>query len=622
MKFFKTFLASLLAVFVAFGLMAMIWSMIIAGMIASFSSSIPAVQGNSVLRLNLGTITDAPASSVLDEFDFMSMTSKSRTTVMSAVSAIQAAATDSRIKGIYINLDEYANVSLSNIEEIRAELLKFKESGKFIVAYNESYGQILYYLASVADKVYINPEGDMQWTGLSMQTMFYKGLLDKLDIVPEVIRHGSFKSAAEPFILDKMSAENRLQYQSMVNSIWGMIVDAVSVSRNIPAADLNSWADGLAIESPKTAVEKGLADGLRYEDQVMAELNAMIKGWSREATEPAVAGDDGETWVSSEEIAEPVKKSNRNAAADPNIISFGDYAAQVETAAKNISRNKIAVIYAEGSIVSGDGASGELGSAAMLKKLSKVRRDPNVKAVVFRINSPGGSALASEVMWRELQLLKDQVPVIVSMGSYAASGGYYIACPADVIYANQSTLTGSIGVFGLHANIGKSLKKNLGVTVDGVNTNTYSDFGSVYREISPAERAYVQKSVEDVYTTFVGHVAEGRNMAVEAVDKIAEGRVWTGAEAFGIGLVDGIGGIVDALAIAADRAGIAEDFRIWEVTDDYSGIASLLGGFSASVRRSVMIDEMGDAFIHYNNLRQMLETEDIQARMPYILDIH
>ncbi len=635
MNFFKTFMASLLAVFVALGLMVMIWSMIIAGIIASFGSPVPSVPSHSVLRLNLGNITDAPASSIFDEFDFTAMMPKTRTTQLSAITAIQAAATDDRIKGIYINFDEHTNVSLSNLEEIRAELVKFRESGKFIVAYNETYSHAGYYISSVADKIYVNPEGSVDWYGLSMQVMFFKGLLDKLDITPEVFRHGTFKSAVEPFILDKMSPENKLQYEALVGSIWNMVVGAVSESRGISAAELNGWADALAIDSPQAALEKGLVDGLRYEDQVMDELARMIKDESRDVVlakeTDVLTVDDGETVVGSEEIAEEAaveaaepaegKKAQRSTADGPHVVSFGDYASHVAAGSKNISRNKIAVIYAEGDIVSGEGATGAVGSVTMLEKLQKVRKDPNVKAVVFRVNSPGGSALASEVMWRELQLLKQEVPVIVSMGSYAASGGYYISCPADVIYADHSTLTGSIGVFGLRANIGKSLKNNLGITVDGVKTNAYSDVGSLFREVSPAERAYIQKSVEDIYSTFVGHVAEGRNMTFAAVDNIGQGRVWTGADALGIGLVDGLGGLADALAIAADRAGIADDFRIWEVGDDYSSIAALLGGFSASIRKSVMMDELGGVFVQYSALKSMLEETGVQARMPYVIDI-
>lgn len=655
MNFFKTFLASLLALIVGFGLMSMLWALILVGVIASFGSSTPSVSNNSVLRLDMGTITDAPASSPFDDIDFFSMTTTSRTTLLSALSAIRAAADDHRIEGIYINFGENTSVSLSSLEEIRAELVTFKESGKFIVAYNENYGQTGYYLSSVADKIYMNPEGDFAWRGLSLHTMFYKGLLDKLDIEPMIFRHGTFKSAVEPYLYDRMSYENRLQYQMLANSIWDMIVDAVSESRGIPEQSLQEWASSLAIDSPSAALASGLVDGLRYEDEVMTELNAMIRHWSREepieeevvegVAENAVAESEiieEEVWESVEILAEDIpvetiedveeteaaeeaavdgKKSKRGGESNPKIVSFGDYVAHTSAQGRGTSKNKIAIIYAEGSIVSGSGSSGQIGSAAMLKKLSQVRRDPNVKAVVFRVNSPGGSALASEVMWRELQLLKAEVPVIVSMGDYAASGGYYISAPADVIYANKSTLTGSIGVFGMYANIGRTLKNKLGITVDGVNTNTYSDHGSMFRDMSPAEKAYVQKSIEAVYTTFVGHVADGRNMTFEEVDKIGQGRVWTGADAINIGLVDGHGGIYDAIAIAADRAGITEDYRIWEVADAPTGFAALLGGISESVRSAVLRDEMGEMFIHYNHLKEMFEEQGVQARMPYVMEI-
>ncbi len=323
--------------------------------------------------------------------------------------------------------------------------------------------------------------------------------------------------------------------------------------------------------------------------------------------------ESGEVAVE-EIIAEPVKP------AAVKMVSFGDYASQVMGTGAT-SKNKIAVIYAEGSIVSGQGAQGEIGSVAMVEKIKRAREDENVKAVVFRINSPGGSALASEVMWRELTLLKAEKPLIVSMGNYAASGGYYIASPADVIYADRSTLTGSIGVFGLFANVGGALKGKLGITTDVVNTNRYSDVGSMYRTPSSSELAYFQKSVEDVYSTFVGHVAEGRNMTPEAVDKIGQGRVWSGADALEIGLIDGFGGIFNAIALAADRVGVADDFRIYEVIDTPTGFEALLSGFSVRVRRSVLQDELGEAFVHYEHLRGMLDGDEVQARMPYVVEI-
>ncbi|MDR0907834.1 MAG: signal peptide peptidase SppA [Rikenellaceae bacterium] len=594
MNFFKTFLAGLLAVIVAFFVMGMVWTLVLVGVMASLGSSMSSakpVTSESVLRLDLGTISDSPSQSVEELFTSLSAGGGSRTTLYKAISAINSATTDDRIKGLYINLDEYTNVSISSVEEIRAALVEFKESGKFIVAYNEVYSQGAYYLASVADKVYMNPEGEFDWRGLAMQTMFYKGLLDKLGVEPVVIRHGTFKAAVEPFILNKMSDANRLQNQTLANALWGTITEAVSASRNISVEKLQEWANTLAVNSPEAALSLGLIDGLLYEDQVKAELVALIGG-------------------------ETPSEDDAAKEADPKIVAFADYVAQL-TPAKSLSKNKVAVIYAQGDIVDGTGAMGEVGSTSLAAKIVKARRDANVKAVVLRVNSPGGSALASEVMWRELTLLKEKVPVIVSMGDYAASGGYYISAPADVIFTNRTTITGSIGVFGLFFNAGDALKNKLGVTVDVVATNAHGDMGSMFRSPSEAETRYLQHSVEQVYTTFVSHVAAGRNMTPEAVDKIGEGRVWSGADAVSLGLADDIGGLYDAIAIAADRAGVVEDFRVWEVPDEATGLSALLSGTMASVRRAVRSEAMGETFVHYNNLVRSLQTSGVQARLPY-----
>ncbi len=416
---------------------------------------------------------------------------------------------------------------------------------------------------------------------------FYKGLLDKLGIEPVVVRHGSFKSAVEPYIVDRMSPENRLQYEKMTGSLWGMVLEQVSASRNVPVADLQAWADGLAIDSPAAAVEKGLIDDLWYENQVMdklAELSGSVEG------------------------------------EDPEIVSLGDYASQV-SAANVSSKNKIAVIYAEGSIVSGTGARGEVGSESLVEKIRKARDDDQTVAVVLRINSPGGSALASEVMWGELELLKAEKPLIVSMGALAASGGYYIAAPADAIYANRTTLTGSIGVFGLFFNVGGALKEKLGVTTDVVNTGRYADLGSAYRTPSSTELAYIQTSIEEVYSTFVGHVADGRNMSPEAVDAIGQGRVWAGNDALEIGLIDGFGGLADALSLAADRVGVTEDFRIWEVTGEPSPLDALFSGLSASIKTQILKNELGTTYQHYQQINTMMNQGGIQARMPFNVEI-
>ncbi len=590
MKFFKTFLASLLAVVVGFGLVIMIWTMIIVGIMASFGSSFggqtpAAITQGSVLRLNIGRITDSPATSPMEGFDFATMSPKPQMTLLKAVETIQAAATDERIEGIYLNFDSHTAASLSSLEELRAELVKFKESGKFIVAYQEHWAQIGYWFASVADKIYANPLGGLEWSGISMQMMFFKGLLDKLDIEPVVVRHGSFKSAVEPYILDKMSPENRLQYEKLAGSMWNLIVEGVATSRGIEQAELQRFADQLTLDTPAAAVETRMIDALKYEDEVMSELSSLLE------TED-----------------------------EPNIVSFGDYASQI-VPKKMTSNNKIAVIYAEGSIVSGKGSQGEIGSESMNEKIRKAREDEGVKAVVFRINSPGGSALASEVMWRELELLKAEKPLIVSMGGYAASGGYYIAAPADAIYADRSTLTGSIGVFGLFANVGDAMRNNLGITTDVIKTNKYSDIGTMYHSPSKAELAYYQKTIEETYSTFISRVATGRNMTLEAVDNIGQGRVWTGADALEIGLIDGFGGLIDAIGLAADRVGVAEDFRIYEVKGEPTPLEAIFAGVSAKIRSSVLRDEMGRAFTEYESLRKMIESNEVQARMPYVLDI-
>jgi protease-4 len=455
------------------------------------------------------------------------------------------------------------------------------------VAYQEVYDQLGYWFSSVADEVWMNPAGGLQWTGLSATVTFYKGLLDKLGIEPVVVRHGSFKSAVEPFILDRMSPENRLQYERMTGTLWGLMVEQVSASRGVSAADLQAFADDLTIDSPGAAVERGLIDSLCYEDQVMDMIGAL---------------------------------SGLESDVDPRIVSLSDYSSQV-SGVNLSSKNKIALIYAEGEIVSGEGAQGQVGSESLVERIKKAREDEGTVAVVLRINSPGGSALASEVMWRELELLKAEKPLIVSMGELAASGGYYIAAPADAIYANRSTLTGSIGVFGLFANVGGALKDKLGVTTDVVNTGRWADIGSPFRSPSAAELAYIQRSIEDVYSTFVGHVAAGRNMTPEAVDEIGQGRVWAGGDALDIGLIDGYGGLVDALSLAADRVGVADDFRIWEIVDEASPFDALFSGLSASVRSWALKDELGGVFRDYEYLRGMMDQAGVQARMPYVVDI-
>ncbi len=605
MKFFKTFLASLLAFIVGCFAMYMLTIMIFAGLLAMFSSPAYSPKTDSVLRLNVGTVTDSPSAYPLGSIDFSSMSVRNSTSLLSALSALEYAATDPNIKGLYINLDDWTQVSGAALEELRGAVLQFKSSGKFVVAYGDSYSQMEYYLASAADKVYVNPQGTVDLHGLTMQVMFYKGLLDKLGVEPIVIRHGTYKAAVEPYITDRMSEANREQNKLLAETVWNSMLGEIAASRGLSAESIDEWINTLSITSARVAQEKGLVDGLLYKDQVEGILSRLV----------SMSGDDDTDMARKiEEAAADTVSGN----ADLEIVQFPQYAASLLPDMSKSGSDKVAVIYADGQIVDGEGGQNDvIGSEQIAGLLAEAREDDKIKAVVLRVNSPGGSALAAEVMWREVELLRQSKPVVVSMGAYAASGGYYISCPADVIFADNFTLTGSIGVFGMYMNAGKALKDKLGITVDGVNTNTYSDMGSVFRGMSAPEKAYAQNMVEQVYDTFVGHVAEGRNLTVQQVDAIGQGRVWSGRDAMRIGLVDEIGGLKSAVAVAADRAGIAADFRIEEITapqDTFSMLLNALGG----VKTALVKKELGEGFELYDKVMRIKRTEDgVQARMPF-----
>ena len=490
MNFLKTFLAGVLAFVVGCFLVCYIGMMLLvsmAGLAGSFEKAVSVPDG-SILEINLDeTITDSPATNPLAEFDFATMTSRHSLPVLKAMGAIEAAAADSRIRGIYLRLNGAGGIAGSALmEELRGAIADFRQSGKFVVSYNEVYNQGAYYLASVADSVYLHPEGGMDWSGLAFNLTFYKGLLDKLDLHAEVFRPTvcKYKSAVEPYILDRMSDANRLQMQELVNSIWGTLVRAVSDARGISPEELNRMADNLEVVLPEDALEKGLVDGLLYEDQ----MNDVFASYGLEP----------------------------DAEGHYSFVTLGDYAAQTGFgAASSLSQPAVAVVYADGSIVDGEGYElDKIYGNTLACTLAGVRADESVKAVVLRVNSPGGSALASDIIWRELELLRAEKPVIVSMGSYAASGGYYISCPADAIVSDRLTLTGSIGVFGMYLYTPDALKNKLGITLDGVKSNRSAGMGSI-SPLTPAERASIMRGVDKVYATFTGNVAQGRNLPLE-----------------------------------------------------------------------------------------------------------
>ena len=580
MNFIKTFLASLLAFFVANFVWFFLMIMFFVGVAALSQSSTVAVSPKSVLHIDLAeSIVDAPVDDPFSTFDPMSMDMQKSLSNMDVMHAIGAAATDPNIEGIYINLTGAGTVSAAMLEEVRGYLNSFKESDKFIIAYGETYSQGGYYLASVADSIYLNPAGQMDWRGLAMQVVFYKGLLDKLGVEPQVFRHGTFKSAVEPYILNRMSPANRTQMETIANSIWGSLVNDIAEARNLSIDSLNMYATELSAMMPAEVVEKRLIDGLKYEDEIQDILR---------------------------------EKLELDADEDVNFVTLGEYVAS-NPYTETYSDNKIEVIYAEGQIVQGRSAKGSLGSTTLAEQLAEARMDEDVKAVVLRVNSPGGSALASEVMWREMELLRQQKPVIVSMGDYAASGGYYISAPADVIIADANTLTGSIGVFGLMFNAEKTLQNKLGVSIDVAKTNPSADMGSFHRGVTASERDFMMKGIEEVYSTFVNHVADGRNMTFDSVDAIGQGRVWTGNDGKRIGLVDEIGGLQYAIAVAAEKAECLDDYMVSEAIGEPTGFMAIMDKFSAHISDRKMRKEMGIFYDDYCTLRALMENEGVQA---------
>ncbi len=629
MNFIKTFLAALLAVIVANILAGIFFMLIFAGMMASIGAGTRhiAIPPNSILRLDFAEgVTDSPDNSPFHSAGLFGggVYLNRSNSLLQILGAIENASYDDNIRGIYINITG-GDISLANVEEVRAALLKFREdSGKFVVAYSDVYSQAGYYLASVADGVYIHPEGAVSWQGLASQVMFYKGTLEKLGVEVEVVRHGSFKSAVEPFMLTGMSAENRMQLDAMLGSVWETMLEDISASRGPDPESLSRYATDLMLADAGDALRLNFVDAILYPDQVGELLTRLaISGGAaidREVAE--IQQHEGNITNGTAVEAEVVEPDYYMSAEAPAMIDLPDYIAAIGQTGLWQKGDRIAIIYIDGDIIDGVDTGGSVGGSSVAEKLSNVRYDNSVKGVVVRVNSPGGSALASDVIWREMELLRREKPLIVSMGGYAASGGYWVSSPADLILADRSTLTGSIGVFGLIPNAGKALRDKLGITTDIVRTNPHADMGSLFRPLDNAERNYLQGSIERVYKTFIAHVASGRNLSEERVDEIGGGRVWTGAQALEIGLVDGIGGLTEAIALCADRAGIAGSYTIYEVVEKPDTISALLRSFSSSVRTDAALrSELGETFVQYRNMRNMLGQPGVQARLPYEIEI-
>ena len=546
------------------------------------------VKENSVLHIEFGQeIVDRASKNPLENFDFISFKPNESTGLDKILENLEKAASDTKIKGIFLDITNVP-AGIATVEEIRNALIEFKKSKKFIVAYSEIYTQKTYYLTSVADKIYLNPQGAIEIKGLGGEIMFYKGALEKLEIEPQIIRHGKFKSAVEPYMLDKMSDANREQTHTFINSIWQQIISGIAKERKISTASIQEMADNMLVQSPEDALKYKLVDKLLYRDEVTAELKGRLG------------------------VAEKDKLA---------LVDFSSYFNTPTIRKYDLATPKIAVIYATGAIESGEGDDKTIGSERISKAIAEARKDEKVKAIVLRVNSPGGSALASDVIWREVVLAKKVKPVVVSMGDVAASGGYYIACAANKIYASPNTITGSIGVFGVMFNGQKFLNNKLGITIDTVKTGKHSDLGSIYRPLTADERAVIQQEVEHVYDVFTKKVAEGRKKTQAEIDSIGQGRVWSGTDAMKIGLIDAFGGLNDAIADAAKMAKL-DKYRIYSLPKQKSTLESLFKKTTESEETRVMERELGLAYKYYKNLQDVLKSQGIQARLPYSIDIH
>jgi protease-4 len=584
LRFFKSVFKSVLVTLISFTIIILVF--VVIGVSTGMEEG-EKTKANSLLEINLSEkIVDRSSEF---SFDFGNFSDEPTPLGLDDIlKSIEKAKHDNNIKGIYLNID-MVNSNMASLEEIRDKLQEFKDStDKFILSYSEVYSQKAFYISSVADKIYLHPEGYLEFKGLNYEGMFFKQALAKLEIEPQIIRHGKFKSAVEPFILDKMSDSNREQVKRFINSIWEDVKSDIADGRNLSDDELNNIAENLLIQSAKDAVDYKLADALQYQDQVDDTLRKKLD-------------------------IEDNKKIEK--------ISLRKYIDVGVSTKKKFSKDKIAVIYAQGSINSGDGNNETIGSETTSKAIRKARKNDKIKAIVLRVNSPGGSALASETILREMDLAKKVKPVVVSMGDVAASGGYYIACKADTIVANPTTITGSIGVFGVLMNLEKMMTNKLGITTDRVKTNQFADLASPTRALSESERAIIQNQVELIYDKFISNVSEGRNMSKEEVDAIGQGRVWTGKDAIELGLVDVLGGMEDAIAIAADMANL-DSYRITKLPIEKNPIEKILEDLGGQVKTRIIKNELGNAFPYYKQMNEIVNMEKIQMRMPNQFEIY
>ena len=586
MNFLKTMLASMLGSFITIVFLTFIGFAIILGVIiAATADEEVTISANSVLYIDF----DKPIVERAPKMPFYlnPMSSGNVLGLDEILKSIAKAKVDKNISGIYLNT-ENITTGTGTLEEIRDALIDFKNSGKFLVAYGNYYSQAAYYLATAADQIYLNPEGGMLFKGLNAQLMFLKGTLEKLDVEVQVIRHGKFKAATEHLFLDKMSAENREQITAMISDLWSQVISNISEARKIEPSELNRLADKLLIQTAADAIHYGLIDTVLYKDEMFAKLRKMLV-------------IDSATKIASVTLDSYMKVPEKN---------------------RSTAKEKIAVVYAYGDVVDGEGNEDNIGGERISRAVRKAREDKNVKAIVLRVNSGGGSALASEVIWREIELASKEKPVVASFGDVAASGGYYIACAACKIMAEPTTITGSIGVWGAIPNLQGLMNNKLGVTFDNAMTNKNADFIPLMKPLSSYQTAVIQKDVDHIYDLFAGRVARGRHMTVKKVDSIGQGRIWSGTEALKLGLVDTLGGLDAAIRLAASMADLA-DYRITNLPTLKDPLEQIIEQLTGKSTPDVYMKQALGADYHYfDYLRKLREMKGVQARMEFDLKVN
>jgi protease-4 len=587
-EFFKYVFATVIGVVISLALFLVFFIVLIVGIVkSSLKEDRVTVNNNSILFLNLDqTITERTLEDPFSKLPVVGSEASKSIGFNDVIHALHEAKTDDNIKCVYLTVSS-PQAGFATMREIRDALIDFKTSKKKIIAYSEVYTQGAYYLASVADKVYLNPEGALEFKGLKSQTMFFKGALDKLGVEAQIVRVGNYKSAVEPFFTDKMSDKNREQVTAYLNGLYETFLDGISKSRNISAPVLHGIADDYKIQQPADAIAYKMVDGLKYKDEIIDELKSL-------------SGKD--------------KKNNLS------TITINEYARNVADDQDNNAKNKVAVIYANGDITGGEGSDQQIGSERISRAIRKARLDSSVKAIVIRVNSPGGSALASDVIWREIVLSKKVKPVIASFGDVAASGGYYIACAADSIFVQPNTITGSIGVFGVIPNLQKLYNEKLGITFDGVKTGKYADIMSTDRPMTPGERLIVQNDVNRVYDSFISRVANGRKRTKAYIDSVGGGRVWVGTDAVKVGLADRTANFNQAIISAAKKANIKE-YSVVEYPEMLDPFKSLMENTTEKVKMYYAKQELGANYTIYQQIKSAISRSGIQTRMPFEIKI-